>query len=104
MRLGDIVTVVDGAKAGRPHVVVGGPVDGRVRLCYCGTGRWYVPEWTRRSSVGCSCYREGDDDFLVGNFAGNFSAAPDGSGAAKTSILVGASARTRTGMRLSTGT
>jgi hypothetical protein len=45
MRLGAIVTLENGLKAGRPHVVVHEPVGGRVRLCYCGTGRWYVPEW-----------------------------------------------------------
>lgn len=45
MKLGAIVTLDTGTKFGRPHVVVHEPVDGRVQLCYCGTGRWYVPEW-----------------------------------------------------------
>lgn len=45
LRLGDIVTVNEGTKIGRPHVVVHEPVNDRVQLCYCGTGRWYVPEW-----------------------------------------------------------
>lgn len=45
MKLGDIVTLETGTKSGRPHVVVHEPVGGLVQLCYCGTGRWYVPEW-----------------------------------------------------------
>lgn len=45
MKLGDIVTVTMGTKIRRPHVVLREPVNGRVKLCYCGTGRWYVPEW-----------------------------------------------------------
>lgn len=45
MRLGDLVTLTAGPKAGRPHVVVHEPTRGRVRLCYCGTERWYVPAW-----------------------------------------------------------
>lgn len=45
IKLGAIVTLSTGTKADRPHVVVHEPVNGRVQLCYFGTGRWYVPEW-----------------------------------------------------------
>lgn len=56
MRLGDLVTLTEGPKAGLPHVVVHEPTRGpwsnterrfvyRVRLCYCGSARWYVPKW-----------------------------------------------------------
>ncbi len=51
MKLGDIVTVTMGTKVGRPHVVVGGTRDGRVKLCYCGSDRWYVPAWHRSEVV-----------------------------------------------------
>lgn len=50
MKLGSIVTLTisgrrGGTHVGRPHVVVHEPVNGRVQLCYCGSARWYVPEW-----------------------------------------------------------
>jgi hypothetical protein len=45
MKLGAVVTLITGAHAGRPHVVVHEPVKGRVQLCYFGSARWYVPEW-----------------------------------------------------------
>lgn len=45
MKLGDIVTLKYGNKAGRPHVVVHEPEGCNVQLCYCGSGRWYMPEW-----------------------------------------------------------
>lgn len=52
MKLGDIVTVIIGAKHGRPHVVVREPYGDQIKICYCGTGRWYVPELVRVDRVG----------------------------------------------------
>lgn len=51
MKLGDLVTLTEGPKAGRPHVVVHEPTRGRVRLCYCGSERWYVPAWHDAATV-----------------------------------------------------
>lgn len=51
MKLGDLVTLTIGSKAGWPHVVVHPPKDGVVQLCYCGSKRWYVPEWHPVSDV-----------------------------------------------------
>lgn len=51
VKLGDIVTLHIGSKAGHPHVVVHEPINGRVQLCYCGSERWYVPEWIDVRSV-----------------------------------------------------
>lgn len=50
MRLGDVVHVLtcrkshDGRGA-RAYVVVSEPVGGRVKLCYCGSARWFVARW-----------------------------------------------------------
>jgi len=62
MRLGDIVTLTQGPKAGLPHVVVHEAVRGqwseierrylyRIQLCYCGSERWYVPVWHDAATV-----------------------------------------------------
>ena len=52
MKLGDIVIVTLGTKQGKPHVVVGGPANGRVSLCYFGSQRWYfLPTTSCRSKT-----------------------------------------------------
>ncbi len=45
MKLSAIVTLITGTHAGRPHVVVHEPVNGRVQLYYFGAARWYAPAW-----------------------------------------------------------
>lgn len=50
MTLGDIVTVMFGTKAYKPHVVVGVRPD-RIQLCYCGSERWYLPSWHKSEHV-----------------------------------------------------
>jgi hypothetical protein len=50
MTLGDIVTINDWTKAGKPHVVIA-TRPGRVQLCYFGSARWYLPAWHKADIV-----------------------------------------------------
>lgn len=57
MKVGQIVTPRVGSKVGKPHVVVHEPVMSaahnhlRVKLCYCGSSRWYMPQWHSLTDV-----------------------------------------------------
>lgn len=65
LRLGDIVTVSVSAKAGKPHVVVGRPLNGRILLCYCGSKRWYLPMWVKVQHIITRWPDDGDERALL---------------------------------------